>query len=183
MELLLKESSPAAQESPASNELMNLAFDEARSALARGEVPIGCVICDSEGRVVCSGSNRTTERGNATAHAEMVAFESLNDEHPPHSLSLYVTCEPCIMCASAIVATGAVGRIVFGCSNPRFGGCGSVRGLADYVVKEVGGERAALPEVVSGVMSSEAVDLLTEFYFNTNPNAPKPIEKKRRRRV
>lgn len=153
--------------------LMGLAIAEARNALERGEVPIGCIIVNDDGAVLTCGSNRTTERCNATAHAEIVAFEELRECSPEQSLTLYVTCEPCIMCAAAIVSVAAIKRVVFGCQNPRFGGCGSVRGLDLY------DGRRALPELQSGIRAGEAVELLTEFYRRTNPNAPVPKRKKR----
>lgn len=137
----------------------------------RGEVPVGCALLDAYSTVVAVGSNRTNELGDATRHAELVAFEALGTQrHAPRSLTLYVTCEPCIMCAAAIVQMGVVKRVVYGCANPRFGGCGSVRGLDMY------GERA--PEVEGGVDADAAVELLGRFYMRSNPNAPKP--KKRR---
>jgi tRNA-specific adenosine deaminase 2 len=159
---------------------MLLAREQALVAQGRGEVPVGCVVSDAGGRVVAAGSNRTTERGNATAHAEMVALEELARPQPRRALTFHVTCEPCVMCAAAIVATGVASRIVFGCSNPRFGGCGSVRGLSDYAA---GGADEALPEVVGGVGAGEAIALLEEFYVQTNPNAPVPHARKKRRRV
>lgn len=155
---------------------MEQALEEAGRALDRGEVPVGCVLQTPSGETVAVGSNRTNELRNATSHAEMVAFESLSrGGHRPAagSLTLYVTCEPCIMCASAIVQIGIVGRVVFGCHNPRFGGCGSVRGLAMY------GE--GVPVVVGGVRKEESVRLLGMFYERTNPNAPRP--KKKRKKV
>lgn len=157
---------------------MNFAIQEAREALERGEVPVGCVLQNSEGCTVATGSNRTNERGNATSHAEMIAFEKLSEgarTYEKGELTLYVTCEPCIMCAAAIVQMEVVGRVVFGCSNPRFGGCGSVRSLDMYF----GRMRGFVPVVERGVEAGTAVELLKEFYNRTNPNAPKP----KRRRV
>jgi tRNA-specific adenosine deaminase 2 len=171
----------------ADSAFMDMALVEARDALLRGEVPIGCVLVGKTGVVVARGSNRTTERGNATAHAELVAFEALSEPVLAKSLTLYVTCEPCIMCAAAIVQVACVRRVVFGCENPRFGGCGTVRSLSMYenhrraLPASSGQECLDLPEVVSGLKGTEAVQLLTEFYLNTNPNAPVPKKKRRRR--
>jgi tRNA-specific adenosine deaminase 2 len=157
---------------------MELALAKGREALNRGEVPIGCVLVDiASGDVVAAGSNRTTERGDATAHAEMIALETLTSPLPASSLALYVTCEPCIMCAGAIVASGVVARIVFGCANPRFGGCGTVRDIGMY---ELVRGKPPLPDIVKGVKSAEAVELLTDFYLRTNPHAPVPKKKRRR---
>jgi tRNA-specific adenosine deaminase 2 len=160
-------------------ERMELALIEGRLALERGEVPIGCVLVDiASGAVVAKGSNRTTELGNATSHAEMVAFATLTSPIPPASLTLYVTCEPCIMCAGAIVASGVVARVVFGCSNPRFGGCSTVRDLDIYAAAP---SRPRVPEVTTGVKSAEAVELLTDFYMRTNHRAPVPKRRSKKR--
>lgn len=149
---------------------MDIALAEARAALTRGEVPVGCALQNALGEIVATGSNRTNELGNATAHAEMMAFQSLQHDVAHEKLTLFVTCEPCVMCAAAIVQMRFVTRVVFGCANPRFGGCRSIRSMSLY-----GGEKVC---VIGGVKAAEAVRLLELFYENTNPNAPKP--KKRR---
>ncbi|PXF49056.1 tRNA-specific adenosine deaminase 2 [Gracilariopsis chorda] len=156
---------------------MEVALYEARKALERGEVPVGCVLVTEDGETVATGSNRTNERGNATSHAELVAFEELSNVKKMFKkgeLTLYVTCEPCIMCTAAIVQMEVVGHIVYGCSNPRFGGCGSVRSLDLYRGRPDG----HVPTIQSGVEAATAIHLLGEFYNRTNPHAPKP--KKRR---
>jgi tRNA-specific adenosine deaminase 2 len=165
---------------------MEMALAQARDALGRGEVPVGCVLVNNSDVVVARGSNRTTERGNATAHAELMAFEELMQPVEAASLTLYVTCEPCIMCASAIVQVGCVRRVVFGCSNPRFGGCGTVRSLDIYSGQGSrdpdAGEPKSTPDltIVQGIRACDAVQLLTDFYLMTNPNAPPPKRKRRR---
>lgn len=165
-------------------EFMDLALVESRAALERGEVPIACVLVDGSGSVAAIGSNRTNELRNATAHAEFVAFRALGERQiPPRSLTLYVTCEPCIMCAAAIVETDSVHTVVFGCSNPRFGGCGSVRDLDMYTEHGARtGIETQVPIVRKGVRSQEAVQLLNEFYMMTNPNAPESKRKKKRKK-
>lgn len=158
---------------------MEIVLEESHKALDRGEVPVGCALLDSDGNVVAVGSNRTNELGNATSHAELVAFEALGTRRFGRGeLTLYVTCEPCVMCAAAIVQIGIIGKIVFGCANPRFGGCGSVRSLDMYKDSAKGGPGKFVPEIESGVEAAKAVQLLGKFYTRSNPNAPKP--KKRR---
>ncbi|KAG0588702.1 hypothetical protein KC19_2G262900 [Ceratodon purpureus] len=117
---------------------MKLAFAEAKGALARLEVPVGCVIV-KDGEVIGRGSNRTNETRNATRHAEMEAIDMVlclwQQSLTAHSdnvstegfqqCDLYVTCEPCIMCASALSLLG-FRKVYYGCGNDRFGGCGSV---------------------------------------------------------
>lgn len=159
---------------------MDMALAEARLALARGEVPIACHFYDASGLVVATGSNRTNERGNATAHAELVALETVTVPPAPKSLTLVVTCEPCIMCASALVQSGYVATVVYGCANPRFGGCESVLTMADMVDEA---EQKDLPKIISGVKAGDALGLLEDFYLQTNPSAPVPRPKKKKSRT
>ncbi|CAN0913670.1 tRNA-specific adenosine deaminase TAD2, partial [Linum grandiflorum] len=103
--------------SPETLAWMELALNQAKEALNALEVPIGCVIV-ADGRVIASGRNRTTETRNATRHAEMEAIDPLLEEWKKAGLSasqvaeefskciLYVTCEPCIMCAAALSILG-----------------------------------------------------------------------------
>ena len=107
--------------------LMQRAFDQAKKALDEGEVPIGCVF-SIDGTVVAEGRNEVNKRKNPTAHAEIVCIEEINREHGEdyfRDAVVYVNCEPCIMCASALQQLKVKG-IFYGCSNPRFGGCGTV---------------------------------------------------------
>lgn len=160
---------------------MDLALTAARDALERGEVPVGCAIYSTDGKLLVTGSNRTNERGNATAHAELIALEALakqSDQHVRHDgLLLFVTCEPCVMCAAAIVQCGKFARIEYGCANSRFGGCGSIRDI-DVNCSNAAGNETRLPVVAGGVRAAECIRLLSEFYTRANPNAPCP--KKRR---
>jgi tRNA-specific adenosine deaminase 2 len=93
--------------------------------------------------------------------------------------SLYVTIEPCVMCASALLLAG-VGRVVFGCANERFGGCGSVTSFGDGDGLDCSDLPRGRPdgkigyEVFSGPGAEEAVELLRTFYNGVNPNAPYP---------
>lgn len=111
------------------------------TALKKGEIPVGCVIVErrEDGHaIIASGSNQTNESRNGTRHAEIIAVESLfADSHiqplgnlnPQSGLlsncDLYVTCEPCIMCAAALSKLG-IRKVYFGCHNDRFGGNGSI---------------------------------------------------------
>ena len=122
---------------------MREALTMSRTALENGEIPVGCVIVESriDGRVViAAGSNQTNESRNGTRHAEIVAVESLYAAETTSSVlscnadiskgmlstcDLYVTCEPCIMCAAALSKLG-IRKVYFGCHNDRFGGNGSI---------------------------------------------------------
>ncbi|KAJ7979404.1 tRNA-specific adenosine deaminase [Quillaja saponaria] len=166
---------------------MELALEQAKSALSILEVPIGCVIV-GDGKVVASGRNRTTETRNATRHAEMEAIDILLEQWQKSGLSpsevaerfskciLYVTCEPCIMCAAALTILG-IKEVYYGCANDKFGGCGSILSLhLSSPVPCNSGEVQSSKGFKStgGIMASEAIFLLRTFYEQGNPNAPKP---------
>lgn len=103
---------------------MAQALDEARAAGARGEVPVGAVIVDPSGRVVAAAGNRTRELSDPSAHAEMLAIRAAcaaggTERLPGHDL--YVTLEPCAMCA-ATIAAARLARLYYGASDPKSGG-------------------------------------------------------------
>ena len=151
---------------------MEAAFTLAREALGAGEVPVGCVMV-VEGRVVGRGRNTVNLTKNATRHAEINAIDEIEEAakqqgvassslHP--RVSVYCNVEPCIMCAAALAKLG-VAAVYFGCSNDKFGGCGSVGpSLLEGRVARVRG----------GVRAQEAIDLLKGFYDQENPFAPCP---------
>lgn len=121
-------------------------------------------------------------RVQATRHAEMVAIDSLftrcNGAVPWSDLELYVSCEPCVMCAAALAQLG-IGVVYFGCANDKFGGCGSVLDLAGATAAAGGvhgcnGNRGRPLKVHGGVEAAKAVDLLRRFYSRGNPRAPVP---------
>ncbi len=165
-------------------------MEMAELALRNGEVPVGCVIV-SAGDVIAKGCNEVNVSLNATRHAEMVAFDQLMQYSQKHGRSLdavcassvvYVTVEPCIMCAYALRLVGLC-KVVFGCHNDRFGGCGSVLDVSDrpFLVPSPGGEQPLkVLELVPGVMAEEAVAMLQRFYEGENPSAPNPKLKKRK---
>ncbi|XP_037493977.1 tRNA-specific adenosine deaminase TAD2 isoform X1 [Jatropha curcas] len=165
---------------------MELAMEQAKHALDCLEVPVGCVIVEG-GIVIGSGRNRTTETRNATRHAEMEAIDVLLEQWQKSGLStsevaekfskctLYVTCEPCIMCAAALSILG-IKEVYYGCANDKFGGCGSILSLHSGNYQPLNSEEAAQWKgfkCTGGVMASEAVSLLRCFYEQGNPNAPK----------
>ncbi|KAF8306269.1 cytidine deaminase-like protein [Clavulina sp. PMI_390] len=109
----------------------------AEEALAANEVPVGCVFV-RDGVKLAAARNRTNELGNATRHAELEAIDemlstpslasTLDPDFPLKGITLYVTVEPCIMCASALRQMG-IDQVFCGCLNERFGGCGGVLGV------------------------------------------------------
>lgn len=157
---------------------MQEAFVEARRALEEGEVPVGCVLVHDERReVLARGRNGGNASRDATRHAETVALQGTA---AVEGCSLYVTLEPCIMCAAVLRQRG-VQRVVYGASNDRFGGCGSVFNVlgAPAVRTACGVVEEPPREVVSGVMAVESVAILKDFYAQDNAAAP---EDKRRRK-
>jgi len=140
---------------------MQEAITLAKEAMAEGEVPVGCVIIDSAGRIVGRGRNRREADKSATAHAEILAIEeacrTIGDWRLG-DLSLYVTLEPCPMCAGAII-NARIGKVFYGAKDPTIGACGSVINL---FMERFGHE----PELVGGILEAECGALLTAFFKN-----------------
>ncbi|MEO6462786.1 MAG: tRNA adenosine(34) deaminase TadA [Candidatus Eisenbacteria bacterium] len=138
---------------------MRAALQEARRALDEGEVPVGCVIVH-EGTIVGRGHNLVERMADATAHAEVVAIGAASTALQSWRLSectLYVTLEPCAMCAGAIV-NARVGRLVYGALDPKAGACGSVLDVLDQP------RLNHRPATTSGVLAEEAGALLSAFF-------------------
>ena len=138
---------------------MRLALREAEDAGAHGDVPIGAVVV-RDGEVIGSAGNERELRGDPTAHAEVLALRAAATELGGWRISnsvLYVTLEPCAMCAGAIVLA-RVPRVVFGAADPKAGAAGSVLDvLADPRLNH-------RPEVVSGMLADQSAALLTAFF-------------------
>ncbi|HWM63893.1 MAG TPA: tRNA adenosine(34) deaminase TadA [Solirubrobacterales bacterium] len=139
--------------------LMGLAIERAREAEQHGDVPIGAVVA-REGQVLSAAGNERELRKDPTAHAEILAIraaaEALGGWRLPGT-TLYVTLEPCAMCAGAIVLA-RIPTVVFGASDPKAGAAGSVL--------DVLGEPALnhRPQVVGGLMEPECAALLRDFF-------------------
>lgn len=140
-------------------EYMALALELAREAASQGEVPVGCVIADAGGQVIGRGRNRRIECSDATAHAEMEAIRqacaALGDWRLT-DCTMYVTLEPCPMCAGAII-NSRIPVLVYGAKEPLSGSCGSIIDL----FWESYGHR---PEVYTGVMENDCAAVLREFF-------------------
>jgi tRNA(adenine34) deaminase len=139
---------------------MKLALKEARYALDEDEVPIGCVIV-SKGQIIARGHNLVEKLHDFTAHAEMQAFTAASEflgGKSLHECTLYVTLEPCVMCAGAAFNT-RIGRIVFGASDEK-------RGYTRFGTHEGNGQAILHPrtEVTGGVLEEECAGLLREFF-------------------
>jgi tRNA(adenine34) deaminase len=148
------------QPRPSDVDAVRLALDEARRALAAGEVPIGAVVLSPDGVVLGTGSNEREATHDPTAHAEVVALRRAAEVVGDWRLDgcvLAVTLEPCPMCAGAAWLS-RVGRVVFGAWNDEYGAAGS---LWD-VLRD--GRLNHRPEVVSGVLAEECSALLDAFF-------------------
>jgi tRNA(Arg) A34 adenosine deaminase TadA len=138
---------------------MDLALAQARAAQAAGEVPIGCVIV-RDGEVVAEGQNRTITDHDPTAHAEIVALRAAGARLGSERLAdcdVYVTLEPCTMCAGAI-SFARIRRLYYGAADPKGGAVESgVRFFASPTCHHA-------PEVYSGLGETDAGTLLKEFF-------------------
>jgi len=138
---------------------MRMALDLAREAVAEGEVPVGAVLVWEDGRVVGRGRNRREGGKNALAHAELEAIDEACRTLGGWRLwkgTLYVTLEPCPMCAGAIV-NARIPRLVYGAADPKAGSVESVTRLFALPYNH-------RPEVISGVLEVDCAALLQEFF-------------------
>ena len=138
---------------------MTAALAEARTAAASGDVPVGCVIVRDGDAIACAG-NRTMRDQDPTAHAELLAIRAASaalNQWRLDDCTLYVTLEPCAMCAGAIVLA-RVARVVLGAWDDKAGMAGSVGDLLRHP------RLNHRPEVAGGVLESESAALLRDFF-------------------
>ena len=144
---------------PSAPDAMALAFDEAKAAALRGEVPVGAVVM-RDGAVLGRAGNRTLELKDPTAHAELLALRLACEATGSERLigcDLYVTLEPCPMCAAAI-SFARIRRLYFGAGDPKGGGVeNGVRLYESPTCHHV-------PEVYGGLRETEAAALLRDFF-------------------
>lgn len=139
---------------------MAAALEEARAAAARGEVPVGAAILAADGRLLARAGNRTRELADPTAHAEMLAVRAACAATGNERLAgatLFVTLEPCAMCAGA-VAAARLDRLVFAAEDPKSGGVIHGARVLDQP------QAHHKVEVIGGVAEREAADLLRSFF-------------------
>ncbi len=139
---------------------MRAALAEAAQAYALGEVPIGAVLVDEAGEIVARGHNLRERDHDATAHAEMIAIRAACERLGRWRLSgltLYVTIEPCPMCAGAIVMS-RVDRVVYGGTDYKAGACESLFNIPGHPALN------HHPEVTAGVLAEECADIMKRFF-------------------
>ena len=139
---------------------MTIALEEARAAAARGEVPVGAVVVAADGTVLARAGNRTREDHDPTAHAEILALREAAAKTGSERLdgaSLYVTLEPCPMCAGAI-SHARIARLYYGASYPKSGGVAHGPRVFSHP------QAHHAPEVYDGIAEAEAAALLVDFF-------------------
>lgn len=140
-------------------EMMLLAIGQAKKAAALGEVPVGAVVIDENGNVIGEGYNTRETEQRPTGHAELIAIEQAAKHKKSWRLSectLYVTLEPCPMCAGAIM-NARLKRVVYGAFDENGGACSSVVELFEY-------KFGYKPMIRSRVLEKECGSLLTDFF-------------------
>jgi tRNA(adenine34) deaminase len=144
---------------------MELALDEARRAVARGEVPVGAVVVGPDGGVLARAGNAVEATHDAAGHAELLALRAaagLRGEARLPDCTLFVTLEPCPMCAQAI-SLFRIRRLVFGAYDPKGGG-------VEHGARVFGASSCHhRPEIVGGVRESESAAMLREFFVARRP--------------
>ena len=139
---------------------MQTALEEARKAGERGEVPVGAVVVSSKGIVISQAGNRTRELSDPSAHAEILAIRAackfLDSERIPEC-DLYVTLEPCAMCA-AVISVSRIRRLYFGAYDSKSGGVFNGARIFEHP------QCHHKPEVYSGIAEGEAAALLRDFF-------------------
>ena len=140
-------------------EFMEKAIALAQKAAEHGEVPVGAIVVNSDGEIIGEGYNRREELQSPTAHAELIAIEQAAKRLGSRRLigcTLYVTLEPCPMCAGAIM-NAQLGRLVYGAFDEKNGACASVVTLFDEKFTHI-------PRVRSRVLEKRCGDVLTDFF-------------------
>lgn len=142
------------------NSYMQMALSEARAAAKRDEVPVGAVVVDPTGRVVAADGNRTRELNDPTAHAEILALRaacaaSASERLTDHAL--YVTLEPCPMCAGAISAA-RIARLYYGADDPKSGGIAHGARVFSHP------QCHHVPEIFDGIAAAESEAMLKGFF-------------------
>lgn len=139
---------------------MQAALAEARAAGERGEVPVGAVVVAPDGRILAAAGNRTRELADPTAHAEILALRAAcaaigSERLPGHAL--YVTLEPCAMCAAAIAAA-RIARLYYGAEDPKSGGVAHGARVFSHP------QCHHVPEIYEGIGAAPAAALLRDFF-------------------
>ncbi|MDY6934672.1 MAG: tRNA adenosine(34) deaminase TadA [Spirochaetota bacterium] len=148
------------------NAFMQIALEEAKRAFNKGEIPVGAVIVN-DGVVISSAHNENRSKNNPVSHAEIISIEQASAVLKNERLvdcDLYVTKEPCAMCAGAIIHA-RLRRIIIGVEDQKYGACGSVLSVCGN------NKLNHIPEIEIGILREEALSLLTAFFKNLREGA------------
>ena len=140
-------------------EYMLKALEQAKLAYNSDEVPVGSVIVNPNGEIIGTGRNRCRAENDATLHAEIESIKNASRNYGDWRLegcTMYVTLEPCPMCAGAIL-NSRISKLVYGAKEPRFGSCGSVINL---FMENYGFS----PEIYGGILEEECAEILNNFF-------------------
>ena len=141
---------------------MEIALQEARDAAKRGEIPVGAVVVSADGRVVAQAGNHTRENCDPSAHAEVVAIRkacAVLGQERLNGHDLYVTLEPCAMCAG-LIAAARIRRLYYAASDPKSGGVEHGARVFNHP------QSHHKPEVYPNISEAESQQLLKEFFNN-----------------
>lgn len=150
---------------------MRQALALAREAAAAGEVPVGCVIVDRDGQIIGRGRNRREEDKSPLAHAELAAITDACRSHGDWRLKgarLYVTLEPCPMCAGGILSA-RIPELYYGAKDAGFGACGSILNLFEEDFRHH-------PKIVGHILEQECAQLLQDFFAQVRKKSPENLK-------
>lgn len=149
---------------------MSQALELAREAQADGDVPVGCVIV-RDGEIIGRGRNRREANGDATAHAELDAIRDAcarTGSWRLHGCTLYVTLEPCPMCAGGILSA-RIPELYYGAKDAGFGACGSILNLFEEDFRHH-------PKIVGHILEEECAQLLQDFFAQVRKKSPENLK-------
>ncbi|MFZ1036312.1 MAG: tRNA adenosine(34) deaminase TadA [Smithella sp.] len=152
---------------PIDHDFMKIALEEAQDAYCRGEVPVGAVLV-LEGNILARAHNSPIMRNDPTAHAEILALRQAGEKFGNYRLTgaeLYVTLEPCIMCAGAIIQA-RISRVIFGARDPK---CGAVVSLYNILADKRLNHQV---EITEGILPEECGEIISRFFQQKRVTSP-----------
>ena len=152
---------------PADHDFMKIALEEAQKAYLRGEVPVGAVLV-REGDILARTHNSPIMRNDPSAHAEMLALRQAGEKFGNYRLTgaeLYVTLEPCVMCAGAIIQA-RLSRVIFGARDPK---CGAVVSLYNILADKRLNHQV---EITEGILPEECGEIISRFFQQKRVTSP-----------
>ncbi|MBN1788458.1 MAG: tRNA adenosine(34) deaminase TadA [Sedimentisphaerales bacterium] len=150
---------PSQKQDSLDSQFMTAAIDQANIALQNGDVPIGAVIV-YENQIIAKGYNQRHQLNDPTAHAEIIALTAAAEyigNWRLHNCSIYVTLEPCCMCAGALVLA-RLDRLIYGCDDPKAGACGSIYNIVQDM------RLNHRLEITKGILAEDCAKLLQDFF-------------------